>query len=61
MKKIIKKLSGLMLVLTAIIIWEIQSYDGGSASILASSSAVSGAKIGWGVKRVEDHKQPDLR
>ena len=61
MKKIIKKLSGLMLVLTMITVWGIQTYDGSSESILASSSVISSSKIEWGIKRAENHNQPDLR
>ena len=61
-KKIIKKISGIMVVLVALIIWCIYSYQQGGESILTSSrSFESELKFGWGIKRVPDHKQPELR
>lgn len=63
LKKILKKVSGLILVLVAITIFGIYSYNiqENSNSMLTSGSVVSATKIGWGVKREKDHKQPDLR
>lgn len=61
MRRIIRKLSGLILVFVAISILAIYSYDKEEDSILTSSSTLSNAKIGWGVKREKDHRQPDLR
>ena len=58
MKKILKKLSGLALVLAAIFVWAFYSYR--SESILTSADALSNQKIGWGIKRAENHEQPDL-
>lgn len=60
MKKILKKISGIFLVVATIIIWCIYSYEQGSVSAQVSTSAISNTKIGWGVKRASDHKQPDL-
>ena len=51
-----------MVVLVALIIWCIYSYQQGGESILTSSrSFESELKFGWGIKRVPDHKQPELR
>ncbi len=49
--------------LVAITIFGIYSYNiqENSNSMLTSGSVVSSTKIGWGVKREKDHKQPDLR
>ena len=58
MKKIIKKLSGLILVLIGIVVWAFYSYD--DNSILASTGYISNQKISWGIKRGENHNQPDL-
>lgn len=60
MKKITRKISGIILVFIAILIWAVCSYDKNMISMQTSAGIVSGTKIGWGVKRVEDHKQPDL-
>lgn len=61
MKKVLKKLGGILLVFVAILVWAVYSYEQDSAHILTSSNVVSGAKIGWGVKRAENHERPDLR
>lgn len=58
MRKIMKKISGLVLVFVLIAIWAIYSYDG--ISIQATSSVISNQKIGWGIKRADNHMQPDL-
>ena len=60
LKKIIKDISGIILVLVAAIIWLYYNQDTNSASVFANSNIVSGTKIEWGVKREKDHKQPDL-
>jgi len=61
MKKILNKISGIILIMVAAIAWCIYSYGQTGASMQASSSAVKNTKIGWGVKRNENHNQPDLR
>jgi len=58
MKKIIKKLSGFVIVLMLIAIWGIYSYKG--EGIIVSASPLSNQKICWGIKRECDNKQPDL-
>ena len=58
MKKIIKKVSGLILVLIGIVVWAFYSYD--DNSILANTGYISNQKISWGIKRGENHEQPDL-
>lgn len=58
MKKILKKLSGLALILTAIFVWAFYSYD--EKVIETSADVLSNQKIGWGIKRVDNHEQPDL-
>ena len=57
-KKIIKKISGLILVLTLISIWGIYSYN--EDSITASTTSISNKKIEWGIKRAQNNEQPDL-
>lgn len=61
MKRILNKLSALIIVIVAIAMWCLYSYEQSEASSLASSQALSNNKIGWGVKRAENHAQPDLR
>ncbi len=61
MNKILKKLSGIIFMVALIAIWCIYSYEQDNSSILTSSSILSNTKIGWGVKRAENHEQPDLR
>ena len=58
MKKIIKKISGLALVFVVIFIWAFYSYQ--NESIMTSSDVLSNQKIGWGIKRADNHEQPDL-
>lgn len=58
MKKISKKISGLILILMAIFVWAFYSYN--DESILTSAASLSNQKIAWGIKRAENHKQPDL-
>lgn len=58
MKRIIKKVSGLMFVFALITVWAVYSYNGNST--LTSASALSNQKICWGIKREENNKQPDL-
>lgn len=58
MKRIIKKLAGLMLVLTLIAVWAVYSYD--KSTITTSSGIISNQKICWGIKREDNNKQPDL-
>lgn len=50
-KKIIKKVSGIMLILTAIAIWLIHTYDMENASVLASSTVLSRNKDWVGSKK----------
>lgn len=61
MKKFLNKLSGIVLILCAVVAWCIYSYGQGGESLFTSSSVLSNTKIGWGVKRAENHAQPDLR
>ena len=58
MKKIIKKISGLILVLAVISILGIYSYN--QDSIRTSAEIVSNQKIEWGIKRAQNNEQPDL-
>ena len=58
MNKILKKISGLVLVLLAIMIWAFYSYKG--ESVLTNAESVSNKKSEWGIKREDNHKQPDL-
>ena len=58
MKKIIKKVSGLIIVLALISILGIYSYK--EDSIMANASSISNQKIEWGIKRATNHEQPDL-
>ncbi len=60
MKSIIKKLSSLALILLAILIFGVYSYEMDNSSVLTSSEMLSNTKIGWGVKRAKDHTQPEL-
>ncbi len=61
MKKVLKKISGLIMVLVLITILGIYSYKEADGSIFANTNPLSGTKICWGIKRESDHKQPDLR
>lgn len=61
MKKISKKVKRLVILFIAVTIICIYGYGKNQESILTGAFAVSGTKIGWGVKRVENHEQPDLR
>ena len=58
MKKIIKSIAGIALVFALIFIWEYYGYK--DESIMTSSDILSNQKIGWGIKRAENHEQPDL-
>ena len=58
MKRIIEKITGLIVVLTIISIWGIYSYD--RDSITASTTSLSNQKIEWGLKRAKNNEQPDL-
>lgn len=58
MKKIITKLLEISLILTIMVICGIINYE--KPSIMASTGVISNQKIGWGLKRASDHKQPDL-
>ena len=58
MKKILKKVSGLVFVFVAIFIWALFSYN--DYSIQTSGTAISNQKIEWGIKRNANHEQPDL-
>lgn len=66
MKKIIKKLSGLVLILAIITVWAIQSssdfnrQSSEGEGLLTTADTLSNTKICWGVKRAESHQQPDL-
>lgn len=59
-KRIIKKISGILLILVAITIWIIHTYEIENPSMQTSSGVLSGTKIGWGIKRAKDHAQPDV-
>ena len=61
MKQIRKKLSRVALVLIALIIWCIYTYGRDPQSMLTNAGAISNTKIGWGIKRAENHSQPELR
>ncbi len=58
MKIIIKKISGLLLVLAVISIWGIYSYN--EDSIITNAEIISNKKIEWGIKRAQNNEQPDL-
>ena len=58
MKKILKYISGISLVFTLICIWGIYSHK--YESLVVSTETLSNQKMGWGIKREENHKQPDL-
>lgn len=60
MKRVLKRISSILLVIVAVAIWCIYSYEQNSEAILTSTSVISNTKIGWGVKRAENHAQPDL-
>jgi len=61
MKPIRKKLSRIALVLIALIIWCVYTYGKDPQSMYTSSGIVSNTKIGWGIKRADNHNQPELR
>ena len=61
MKKINKKVKSLVILFIAVTILCIYSYGKNQESILTSVLAVSGTKIEWGIKRSDNHKQPELR
>ena len=42
----------------AILVWAFYSYQ--NESIMTSSDVLSNQKIGWGIKRANNHEQPDL-
>ena len=58
MKRIIRKLSGLVIVTAAIFVWALYSYK--TESMMTSADVLSNQKIGWGIKRNDNHEQPDL-
>ncbi len=58
MKKIFNKLSGLLLIFALIIIFAIYSYK--EDSIIANADSINNTKICWGIKREDNHEQPDL-
>lgn len=58
MRRVIKKISGLMFVFALIAVWAVYNYDG--TATVTNASALSNQKICWGIKRAEDNKQPDL-
>lgn len=60
MRNIIKKLSGLALMIVLLLIWCIYSHENTQESTLANSGVISNTKIGWGIKRAENHAQPEL-
>ncbi len=74
MKKIIRKISGLIFVLAIITVWAYYSYDDKSyvanantmpenivSNITVSQNLnLSNQKIEWGIKRNDNHMQPDL-
>ena len=62
MKKILRKVIGMAIIFGVATIWVIQNYSPNRSSMLASSNfTVSNTKIEWGVKRGENHAQPELR
>ena len=58
MKKIIKYISGIIFVIVLFCIWIIYGYK--NESMITSADVLSNQKICWGIKRVENHEQPDL-
>lgn len=61
MKKISKKVKSLAILFIAVTILCIYSYGKNQESILTSVLAISGTKIEWGIKRNDNHEQPELR
>lgn len=59
-KDISKIIMMLMLLLLIIVVIEIKNDQDQSETVLTSSSTLSNKKIGWGIKRNNNHKQPDL-
>lgn len=55
--KIIKMIALLLIIFTLTLI---NTNNEGEKSILTSSEGLSNKKIGWGIKRNDDHEQPDL-
>ena len=60
MKKVLRNISGVIIVLIVTLIWIFYNYDENNASMLTTSNVISNAKIEWGVKRAENHERPDL-
>ena len=61
MKKVSKYiiiLSVILLIVVFFIFWVNKSQS--KVSLQTSSTALSNKKIGWGIKREDNHKQPDL-
>ena len=58
MEKILKKTSGLILMFALITVWAFYSYE--NPTVQTSSSTLSNQKISWGIKRANNHEQPDL-
>lgn len=44
--------------MVAIFVWALYSYK--TESMMTSAGVLSNQKIGWGIKRAENHEQPDL-
>lgn len=61
MKKIKRKVSGIILVFVALVIWCIYSYEQSGEAIHTNAGILSNTKIGWGIKRAENHMRPELR
>lgn len=65
MKKIKEKKANLyrfiMILMIAIFSLSVVSMNTKENSIVTSASTVSNQKIGWGIKRNDNHEQPDCR
>ena len=60
MKKIKTKILNLMIILSIILTISIIQTNNKKSTIETNSNTISNKKIGWGIKRNENHEQPDL-
>lgn len=60
MKKIKTKILNLMIILSIILTISIIQTNNKNSTIETNSNTISNKKIGWGIKRNENHEQPDL-
>lgn len=58
MKKTLNKISGLILFLMLIFVWGFYSFK--NESLLTNAEVLNNQKICWGIKREDNHEQPDL-